>query len=149
MQTKMLAEAGGLRTFAIILETGDEAMASLQAFAEREQLTAAHFSAIGAFRAAVISYFDWERKSYDKIPVDEQVEVASLSGDVALDPRGKPAIHVHVVLGRRDGTALAGHLTKGEVRPTLEIILTETPAHLHKRVDEESGLALIRIADRV
>ncbi|GAB4067612.1 DNA-binding protein [Ancylobacter sonchi] len=145
MQTKKLAEANGLRTFAIILETGDEAMASLQAFAAREGLLAAHISAIGAFREAVISYFDWERKAYDKIPVREQVEVASLSGDVALDPQGKPAIHVHVVLGRRDGSALAGHLTEGHVRPTLEIILTETPAHLHKRVDAESGLALIRI----
>ncbi len=58
---------------------------------------------------------------------------------------GKPAIHIHVVVGRRDGSAMAGHLGEAHVRPTLEAILTESPAHLRKRVDPESGLALIRI----
>ena len=74
----------------------------------------------------------------------EQVEVASLIGDVALSPEGEPALHAHVVLGRRNGTALAGHLGRAHVRPTLEVILTESPTHLRKRLDPESGLALIR-----
>ena len=143
MQTRLLNEEGGLKTFAVILETGDEAIAFLQQFAEAEGITAARFSAIGAFSNAVLAYFDWDRKDYQQIRVDEQVEVASLNGDVAVAPDGKPAIHVHAVLGRRDGTALAGHLTKGHVRPTLEVILTELPAHLRKRHDPESGLVLI------
>jgi predicted DNA-binding protein with PD1-like motif len=75
--------------------------------------------------------------------VDEQVEVASLTGNIALGPDGGPAIHVHSVLGRRDGTALAGHLKEGHVRPTLEIVLTESPAYLCN--DPETGLALIRL----
>jgi len=145
MRSKTLSADGDLRTFAVILETGDEIMASLQSFAEAEKLTAAHFSAIGALSHAVISYFDWEKKEYLKIPVREQVEVAAFSGDVAIGPEGKPAIHAHVVLGQRSGAALAGHLNEGHVRPTLEIILTETPAHLHKQVDPASGLALIRL----
>lgn len=144
MRTKLLAENGGLRTFAVILETGEEAMATLQSFAEAERLTAAHFTAIGAFSRAVISYFDWERKAYLAIPVEEQVEVAAFTGDVAIDPEGRPALHAHVVLGRRSGSALAGHLAEAHVRPTLEVILTETPAHLHKQLDPASGLALIR-----
>ncbi|GLK71736.1 DNA-binding protein [Ancylobacter dichloromethanicus] len=141
---KKLADAGGLRTYAVILETGEEVMQSLQDFARREGLSAAHLSAIGAFSHGTISFFDWEAKEYRDIPVNEQVEVAALSGDVALDPEGVSAVHVHVVLGRRDGSALAGHLAKGFVRPTLELIATEAPAHLHKRVDPASGLALIR-----
>lgn len=144
MRTKLLAENGGLRTFAVILETGEEAMATLQTFAEAERLTATHFTAIGAFSRAVISYFDWERKAYLGIPVDEQVEVAASTGDVAVDPQGRPALHAHVVLGRRSDSALAGHLAEAHVRPTLEVILTETPAHLHKELDPASGLALIR-----
>ncbi|MDQ0511121.1 PPC domain-containing DNA-binding protein [Ancylobacter amanitiformis] len=145
MFIKLLSEVDGLRTFAVILETGDEAMTALRDVAEREGLTAAHVSAIGAFSQATISYFDWERKEYEKIPVREQVEVAALSGDVAIGPDGKPAVHIHVVLGRRGGVAVAGHLEDGMVRPTLEVILTETPAHLHKRVDAASGLALISL----
>lgn len=82
------------------------------------------------------AYFDWENS--------EQVEVASLLGDVA-EADGKPAIHLHIVVGWRGGSVLAGHLGEAHVRPTLKVILTENPAHLRKRHDPESGLALIRI----
>lgn len=144
MQSKLLADRDGLRTFALVMETGDEAMSCLRRFAGRERLSAAQFSGIGAFSAATLNYFDWSRKEYLGNPVREQVEVASLIGDVATGPDGKPTVHVHIVLGRRDGSALAGHLAEGHVRPTLEIVLTETPAHLRKVFDPESGLALIR-----
>jgi uncharacterized protein len=119
-------------------------MSSLQTFVEKERISAAQFTAIGALSDATLNYFDWEKKQYLPSPVHEQVEVASLIGDVALLPGGKPALHIHVVLGRRDGTALAGHLSEAHVRPTLEVILTGPPAHLMKAHDLESGLALIR-----
>jgi predicted DNA-binding protein with PD1-like motif len=143
MQSRLLHEAGGQRTFAVILQTGDEVMACLNDFVARERITAAQVSAIGALSDAELLYFDWETKAYQKIPVNEQVEVASLLGDVA-EADGKPALHLHIVIGRRDGSAMAGHLGKAHVRPTLEVIVTESPAHLRKRHDPESGLALIR-----
>lgn len=144
VETKLLNDTDGQRTFVLVLETGDEVMACLQAFAERERLSAAQISGIGAFSGAVLTYFDWERKTYLRNPVEEQVEVAALTGDVALAPDGGRAVHIHAVLGRRDGAALAGHLAEARVRPTLELVLTESPAHLRKRHDPETGLALIR-----
>lgn len=144
MQAKLIHEVDGLRIFALVLESGEEAMTSLQRFAGEQKLSAAQFSAIGAFSDAEIAYFDWTTKAYRPIPVTEQVEVATLSGDVALAPDGNPAVHAHVVLGRRNGAALAGHLVRGHVRPTLEIIITESPAHLRKECEPESGLILIR-----
>lgn len=144
MIVKQLHAADGQRVFAVILETGEAVMECLQRFAEAERLTAAQITGIGAFSEAGLRYFDWERKEYLPIPVKEQVEVASLIGDVAVSPEGKPALHLHLVLGRRDGTALAGHLAEARVRPTLELIVTESPAHLQKALDPESGLALIR-----
>ena len=144
MKSRLLHESSGQRTFAVILETGDEVMGCLQEFAEKERISAAQLTAIGAFSDAVLGYFDWDRKKYRRTPVSQQVEVASLLGDVAVTPDGKSGLHVHLVLGRRDGTALAGHLLEAHVRPTLEVILTESPAHLHKVQDPESGLALIR-----
>ena len=107
---------------------------------------AASFTAIGALSDAVLLYFDWQKKDYLKIPVREQVEVACLIGDIADDPEGKPALHIHIVVGTRDGSAKAGHLGEGHVRPTLEVVVTESPAHLHKVRDTETGLALIRPA---
>ena len=67
-------------------------------------------------------------------------------GDVADGRDGKPMLHIHIVLGTRDGSARAGHLGEGHVRPTLEVIVTESPAHLRKAKDAESGLALIKPA---
>lgn len=145
MESKLLSgNDGGERTYAVVLETGEEVMSCLKAFAERERLSAAHFSAIGAFSDAVLAYFDWQEKKYHPIPVNEQVEVATLTGDIAIGPDGARALHVHLIVGKRDGTALAGHLDRAHVRPTLEVMLTESPAHLRRVHDPDSGLALIR-----
>ena len=143
MRHQLLHDNDGQRAFAIVLSTGDEVMKELQAFAERERVTAAQFTAIGALSDAVLMYFDWQKKDYLRIPVSEQVEVASMIGDVAIAPSGGPALHIHLVVGKRDGTAMAGHLGEAHVRPTLEVILTESPAHLRKAKDPTTGLALI------
>jgi predicted DNA-binding protein with PD1-like motif len=142
MKSKLLAAAE--RTFAIVFDTGDEAMAGLLSFAKEHQLAAAHFTGIGAFSKVVLGYFDWEKKDYVHIPVDEQVEVVSLIGDIALD-KGQPKVHAHVVIGRRHGIAAGGHLLEGHVRPTLEIVLAESQHHLRREFDPKSGLALIRL----
>jgi uncharacterized protein len=146
MQQKLLHRGDGQRTYAVILETGDEVMQCLGQFVAAEKVGAAQLTAIGALSDVTLMYFDWEKKGYQRIPVAEQVEVASLIGDVATGPDGKPSLHVHLVVGRRDGTAMAGHLAEAHVRPTLEVIVTESPAHLRKVKDKESGLPLIRPA---
>jgi uncharacterized protein len=137
-------DSGTGRTWALIFDTGDEPMSALLAFATRQRLTAARFTAIGAFRDATLGYFDWASKQYEKIPVREQVEVLSLIGDVALED-GKPKVHAHTVLGRRDGTAHGGHLLEAHVRPTLEVMLTESPVGLRRVFDPDVGLALIEV----
>jgi uncharacterized protein len=142
VQSKLLHETAGIRTFALVLDTGDESMARVAAFAEEQDLDAADFTAIGAFSRAVVAYFDLERKDYQPIPVDEQVEVLSIVGHVTREPGGRN-VHAHAVLGKRDGTTVGGHLLEGHVRPTLEVVLTESPAHLRRRKDDETGLALI------
>jgi uncharacterized protein len=132
------------RTYAIIFDTNDEVMAGLSAFAEQHTLTASHFTAIGAFSELVLGYFEFKEKDYKKIPIHEQVEVLSLIGDVAMKG-GRPQLHAHVVVGKSDGSAHGGHLLSARVRPTLEVVLVESPAYLRRETDEETGLALIRI----
>jgi uncharacterized protein len=143
---RLLHEEGGQKTFILVFATGDEVMFGLEAFAREQALSAAHFTAIGAFSEAVLGYFAWERKDYEQIQIQEQVEVLALAGDVALKD-GEPQVHAHVVLGTRTGEARGGHLLEARVRPTLEVVLLETPAHLRKRMDPETGLALIAPQD--
>jgi predicted DNA-binding protein with PD1-like motif len=143
MRFKLLNERDGLRTFALVFETGDEAFSGLTEFANQNHLCGSQFTAIGAFEKATLAYFDWERKAYLDIPIDEQVEVLALTGDVSEKADGKRQVHAHAVVGRRDGSTRGGHLRSGRVRPTLEVILTESPVHLRRRHDEQSGLSLI------
>ena len=86
MRARLVHEADGQRTFVAVLETGEEVMASLERLAREQGLSAAQITAIGAFSGATLTYFDWETKEYAEIPVREQVEVASMLGDVALGP---------------------------------------------------------------
>jgi uncharacterized protein len=118
-------------------------MRCLQEFAAKERLGGAQVTGIGSLEQREACVLRLGDEAIPAQPVEEQVEVASLVGDIAVGPDGKPSIHVHAVLGRRDGSAFAGHLQEGHVRPTLEIIITESPVHLCKVKDAESGLALI------
>ena len=145
MQTKLIHQSDGQRTFVLVLARGEEAMTELTAFAREQEVTGAAITGLGAFEEAVLRYFDWEARDYIDIPVMEQVEVAALVGDIGEGPQGEPAVHVHLVLGRRDGSAMAGHLKSGRVRPTLELTVVESPAHLCRRRDPEVGLNLIRL----
>jgi predicted DNA-binding protein with PD1-like motif len=143
MRSKLISE-DAQRTYAVVLETGDEAVSCLTEFARKHRLSASQFTALGAFRDCVLGYFDWEKKDYTRIPIDEQVEVLALVGGIALND-GEPKLHPHVVVGKADGTAHGGHLLEAHVRPTLEVIITESPAHLQRCSDPETGLALIRL----
>lgn len=143
MRSKQLHEVDGLRTVALVFDSDDEIAELLGEFAERERLTAASLTGIGAFRHVVLGYFAWDSKTYEEIRVDEQVELLSFTGNIARTSDGQPKIHAHVVVGKRDGTAMGGHLISGLVRPTAEVVVTETPAHLARRHDEETGLPLI------
>jgi uncharacterized protein len=144
MKAKLLSDDHGQKTFALIFDTGDSVVPALLAFARERRLAASHFTAIGAFQELVLGYFDWQKKEYKHIPLREQVEVVSLVGDIAEDEKGEPKVHAHLVVGRSDGSAMAGHLVEACVRPTLELMLTESPQRLQRKYDPESGLALIR-----
>ena len=144
MRSKLL-NADPPITYAVVLDTGDEVIGELGNFVREQEVEAASLTAIGAFSRAVLGYFQWETKQYKKIPVDEQVEVLSLLGDVAVGDQG-PTLHLHAVLGKADGSVVGGHLIEAYVRPTLEVILIQPPSYLRKRKDPETGLALIDIA---
>jgi predicted DNA-binding protein with PD1-like motif len=145
MKTKLLGDDHGQKTFAVIFDTGDSVVPSLLAFAREERLASSHFTAIGALQEVVLGYFDWQKRDYKQIPVREQVEVVSMVGDIAEDENGEPKIHAHLVVGRSDGSAMAGHLLEARVRPTLELMLEESPERLQRKHDPETGLALIRL----
>jgi predicted DNA-binding protein with PD1-like motif len=146
MKNQLVSDDPGGRIHVVILESGEEAFAALTRFANEARMTAASVTAIGAFEKAVVGWFDFATKTYKKIEVNEQCEVLSALGDVAVGDDGKASLHVHIVLGLSDGSTRGGHLLSGTVRPTLEVVLTEVPARLRRKKRADIGIALIDIA---
>ena len=143
MRSAALDHEDGRRTFAVVFDAGEEAAAGLLAFAREHALAGASFTGIGALERATLGFWDPDTREYRPIAVREQVEVLALTGNVALDPHGAPKVHAHVVVGKADGTACGGHLLEAWVRPTLEVIVVESPRHLRRKVDPRTGLALL------
>lgn len=135
-----LTSSNGAKTYAVVFEAGEEAVSGLT----RYNLGGGHLTAIGGFQHAILGYFELDKKDYKKMPIDEQVEVLSLVGDIALH-KSEPKLHVHAVVGTSNGSARGGHLIEAHVRPTLEVIVAESPKHLCREQDEATGLALIRL----
>jgi uncharacterized protein len=141
MKAKVVEDADVV-TYVVVCDPGDEAVSALTQFALSERLEAAQVTAVGAFEHATVGWFDRAARDYRRIPVDEQCELLSLIGDVAEGQDG-PILHVHAVLGLSDGTTRGGHLLEGRVFPTLEAVVTETPARLRKVLRADIGIALI------
>ena len=145
MQTKLLSDAG-LKVYALVFDTGDEFTAGLTQFATDYGIHGASLTAIGALERCTIGWLDWETRKYVPIPVNEQCEVASLIGDIGRLDDGKPAFHAHMVVGTKGGAAHAGHVLEAWVRPTLEVIVTETPAYLIRKYDSASHVPLLDLS---
>lgn len=144
MRTRLI-DAASEKTYVVVFDKGDEVASGLLDVAKQYSLNAASLTGIGAFSDVTLGYFDRERKEYKKNRVEEQVEVLSLIGDIAVNEDGTPQVHAHVVVGCSDGTTRGGHLLEARVWPTLEVVVVESPAHLHKKMDPETGLALISL----
>jgi predicted DNA-binding protein with PD1-like motif len=146
MQSKLVWSDAGERTFVLVLASGEEAFRAITAFAADAALSGASLTAIGAFERATVGWFDLKKKTYRPIEIDQQCEALSLVGDIAAGDDGKPSLHIHAVVGLPDGTTRGGHLLKATVRPTLEVTIVESPAHLRRTKRPELGIALIDLS---
>ena len=146
MQVKQLTKLQGQQRLVMLFGSGEELIHSLAEVAKTRAILGAHFTGIGALRAAMLGFFDIARREYRRFGIDEQVEVLSLMGNIAMED-GESRIHAHIVVGRFNGSTLGGHLLEAHVRPTLEVVLVETPAALRRRFDPATGLALLDLSD--
>src|ERR1700680_4105303 len=147
MQVQLLNPGEPTKQYAVIFYQGDEAFSGLLEFAEKYQVTSAHFTAIGALSGATLGWFDPQRKMYKKIPIDGQHEVIGMSGDIALY-QGKPVVHTHMLVGSSDGSTRGGHVLEAYVSPTLEVMVTVDPITMQKRFDPATDLTLIDPASK-
>jgi predicted DNA-binding protein with PD1-like motif len=115
------------RIFHITFAKGDDVRAGLAEFAAKNHLTDAHFTAIGALDSAVIGWSDRPKKAFKIVRLDEEMEVASLEGNITRDKDGNPVVHAHCVVALlSSGAVHAGHLLQGRVSLTMQMYLTDS-----------------------
>ena len=145
LQSRLVSEnAAGEKTYAVVFAKGDEVLSGLTEFAIAENFTAGAFTAIGALKSARFGWFDEKRKAFRHILINEQVELVSFIGNVAL-VNATPQIHAHCGVAYSDGQMRGGHLLEAIVWPTFELFFTTWPTPLIKVHDDETDLSFFNL----
>lgn len=81
-----------------------------------------------------------EPSKTNEFKMEGPYEILSLEGNVF--PMDKElVVHLHVLLGKEDGSVCGGHMTKAKVFTTLELILVEiTNTRTHRKKSTITGL---------
>ena len=126
------------------LEVGEEVITSLSDIAEREGVTFASVSGIGAADDIAVSVYDVGAKRYFDNEYREPMEITSILGTVS-EMDGEPYIHIHLTAGRADGTVIGGHLKRAVISATCELVLHTVYGRVPRFYDERTGLNLMEL----
>lgn len=120
--------------YVIRLEIGEEVQESLRQFAEKTKLKGAFYQGIGALTHVELAFFCTDTNSYDRKFFSEEYELITLLGNLS-STEGVFLPHSHVTLGDRNFNTYSGHLVRGVVSVTAELLLTPVDLAL-TRIDD-------------
>ena len=124
------------------LAAGTSLTEEILKIAEREKIKTARFEAIGGVNKLRLAYFNHHTKKYEEHDYEEFLDVTGMLGNITQKD-GKPFLHAHCTLGRRDMSVIGGHLVSATVFPLLEVVITPTKNEARRRFDDELGLNVI------
>ncbi|VVB50512.1 Uncharacterised protein [uncultured archaeon] len=122
-----------------------EALTEIKYLAAKEGITLAYFTVIGACQEATLAFYDQENKEYLEKDFDEPLEVVSMTGNL-MKKNKEIAVHAHVILGRDDGSTIAGHLISMRMFAG-ELFLQELDGEINRLLDEKTGLYLMDLEE--
>ncbi len=120
------------------LDRGEDVVATLQAFAEREGVRAGFVSAIGATDDAELGFYEPGDRTYVRRTFTGDHEIGALTGNISLLD-GRPFPHLHIVISGRDLVAYTGHLFRAVVSVTCELQLVTDPGVLVRTARPDLG----------
>ena len=130
--------------YVLRLDPGEEIVASVAAFAEREDVKLASVQAIGAVGEFTVGAFDTGEQKYYANDFRGAYEITSLLGTVSTMD-GKPYVHLHMNAANRTGHAVGGHLNRAVVSATCEMMITLIPGQVDRQFSEAVGLNLFKL----
>lgn len=117
--------------YTLKLDTGEEIIASLRAFAADQGIQAGIISGLGAVAEAELGFFVRETGTYIRRTFAGEFEIGSLIGNLS-ELEGKPFPHCHLMIAGEDFVAYTGHLFRGVVSVTCEIQVVTDPGVLRR-----------------
>jgi predicted DNA-binding protein with PD1-like motif len=121
------------------LHQDEDVFASLKEIATRTNLKVGIVvSGIGMLREAELSFFV-RHGQYSSVHFPEALELVSLTGSI-IHQGGDYLFHLHAVLADEHKKTVAGHLSKGRVNVTNEIVILKTDVPAERKLDEATGL---------
>ena len=134
-------------TYVFRVPEGEELLSYITRFAKVNGVKLGLVLAIGALRGCKLGYYDQRAQRYEVLELDEEVELVSALGNVSIR-EGEPFVHMHVSVGRRDGTTLSGHLIEAKVF-VAEVFLLEVEGGPELVREREGGLWLWKPGPRL
>ncbi len=128
--------------YIIKIVRGEEVVEELKNFSREEEVEGAAFYGLGACGTAQIAFYNIHEKRYQPIEINEEMEIVSLIGNIAM--LDEHIVHAHIVLSDKDMRAFGGHLNKAVISGACEIFLTKLDK-LTRRYDDNTGLNLLDI----
>ena len=138
----MSGPGGPAGTIVARLEMGDEIHASIRELARKEAVPSASITGLGAVDDITLAFYDRVTRTYQETPLHEELEVVSMTGNIAWLGED-PVVHLHGVVSRRDGTTAGGHIMRGTVSVTLEVMMVVQPERIRRGPVPEVGLNLL------
>lgn len=129
-------------TVLLVLDVGEDINAALEQFATQYDNRFATISGIGACNFVELNFYDVHERKYDQKVLDEDVELISLMGNLALK-EGKPFAHIHGTFGDSQYRTWSGHVSKAIVSVTAEITVVFSDLRISREMNEDIGLYLI------
>lgn len=129
-------------SYIIRLEKGESIIKELELFCQKENISTAFLSGLGAILSATLAFYNLEKKEYELKKLSETCEIVGLVGNITL-VEGKPFVHLHCVLSNNKFECFGGHLKEGTVGATCEIHLTKVGTEIERNLDEKIGLKLL------
>ncbi|MBO2517177.1 MAG: DNA-binding protein [Clostridiales bacterium] len=126
------------------LEKGDEICAAMIGLQEKESISAACISGIGATNDCTVGVFEIAKGAYEPVHLTGDMEITSLTGNMTR-MGGKPYVHLHISCAKAGGAVTGGHLLSGVISLTGEIFITVTDAVIERARDEALGINLMQV----
>ena len=130
-------------TLIVRIDRGEEMLTQMQAACERERVTLASVSALGAIDDLTVGLFDVETRRYLSNHFTGAFEIVSLTGTVTTKD-GAFYPHIHISVGDREGRVFGGHLNRAVVSATCEMVIRCLDGTVEREFDETVGLNLMK-----